>query len=213
MTRFRIAIADDHHLVVEGLRAALSKTHEIVAVAYEGAEVIAVVSRHAPDVLLLDLSLPDRNGLELIPQILQRSPSTRIVIVTMHLDRVLAESAFRAGAKGFVPKDSGMDEVEAAITTVMAGQRYLSPRVPPVTNRMSLDAKHPALGRLTPRQHNILELIGDGMTSAEIGRRLGLAERTIAFHRTNIRNRLGVDSEHGLMRFALMLRLGEPDAV
>lgn len=193
--------------MVEALRTALAVTYDVVAVAYTAEGILAAVETHRPDVLLLDLSLPGRNGLELIPELLARSSATRIIVVTMHLDRVIAESSLRKGAQGFVPKDAGLEELDRAIQTVLRGETFVSTRVPASTNRVAMDASHAALAALTPRQHEIIRFIADGMTSTEIAKRLGLSERTVAFHRTNIRSKLGIDSEGGLLRYALMLRL------
>ena len=92
---------------------------------------------------------------------------------------------------------------------MLAGRRYLSPRIPPITNKMSLGAAHIGLSRLTPRQHEILRLIGDGKTTIEIADALGLSARTVGFHRSNIRRALGIDSEAGLTRWAVLFRVGE----
>ncbi len=210
--RIRIVLGDDHQLMVQAMRSALSARHDVVAVAHTAAEILSAVATHRPDLLLLDLSLPERNGLELIPDVRRTSPDTRIIVVTMHLDRVVAESTLAAGADGFVPKDAGLDELERAIDTVLAGETFMSRRVPPSSNRVSLKAAHAALAQLTPRQHEILRLIAEGLTSLEIGQRLGLSERTVAFHRTNIRQKLGVDSERGLIRYSVLVQFeaGDP---
>jgi len=209
MTRPRLIIADDHHLMVEALRTALSANYEVVAVAYGAEDVLAEVARTAADCLLLDLSLPGQNGLELLPQVERLAPDLPVIVVTMHLDRAVAESAMQAGARGFVPKDSGLEELETAIATVLAGGLHFSPRLPPTTNRMALKAAHAGLAQLTPRQHEIVRLIAEGRTSPEIARWLGLSQRTVAFHRTNIRTKLGIDTERGLLRFALLTRMSE----
>lgn len=209
--RYRIVLGDDHHLMVEALRSALKARHTVVAVAHTAADIIAAVAEHQPDLLLLDLSLPERNGLEIIPDLLKAAPKVRIIVVTMHLDRVLADSALMAGAAGFVPKDAGLEELDRAITVVMRGASFISTRVPASTNRMTLLAAHAALAQLTPRQHEIIRLIAEGRTSQEIATMLGIGERTITYHRTNIREKLGVDSSMGLMRYAVLLQLEGPE--
>jgi len=208
--RYRIVIGDDHHMMVEALRTALKTKQQVVAVAYTASEILAAVREHQPDVLLLDLSLPERNGLDLIPDVRAAAPQTRIIVVTMHLDRVLAESSLASGASGFVPKDAGLDELERAINVVMRGATFISPRVPASTNRVTLLAAHAALALLTPRQHEIVKMIAEGHTSQEIAKLLGLSERTVSFHRTNIREKLGVDSTLDLMRYAVLLQLDGP---
>ncbi len=215
--RLTIVLGDDHHLVVEALRSALVKRHTVAAVAYTADEIIAAVREHQPDLLLIDLSLPERNGLEVIPDVRRAAPLTRIIVVTMHLDRVLAESCIAAGAMAFVPKDAGLEELEHAIDIVMRGLPFISPRVPTTTNRVTLLAAHTALALLTPRQHAIVKLIAEGRTSPEIAKALSISEATVAYHRTNIRSKLGVDSVVGLMRYAVLLQLDDtrdvlPDA-
>ncbi len=206
-TRVRLVLGDDHHLMAEALRSALSKKYEVCAVAYTATRILAAATEHQPDVLLLDLSLPDRNGLELLPDLRAAAPATRIIIVTMHVDRVLAETTLRAGAMGFVPKDAGLAELHRAIATVMEGDTFVSTRVPNYTNRVSLRAAHAALALLTPRQQEIVRLIADGLSSLEIAKQVGLTLSTVSFHRSNICAKLGVDSERGLMRYALLTQL------
>jgi DNA-binding NarL/FixJ family response regulator len=210
--KLRIVLGDDHHLVVEALRSTLKRRYEIVAVAHNAADILQAVEEHQPDLLLLDLSLPERNGLEIIPDVRRIAPNTRTIVVTMHLDRVLAESSLTAGAMGFVPKDAGLKELEKAIHSVMRGANFISPSVPMKTSRVSLLAAHAALALLTPRQHEIVKLIAEGRTSPEIATQLSLSESTVAFHRGNIREKLGVDSVMGLMRYAVLLQLDNTDA-
>jgi DNA-binding NarL/FixJ family response regulator len=200
-------IADDHRLLVQGLQQMLGRRFDVVGVAYAGDELLEVLRRTTADCLILDLSLPGRSGIDLLPDIRKVQPGLRILVVTMHVDRILAEAALAAGALGFVPKDSGMDEVETGLREVLAGRRYLSPRVPRHSARVGLDAMHASLARLTPRQQTILRLLGQGETSAEIGARLGLSESTVTFHRQRIRKALGLSSEWALLRHALLVHL------
>ena len=125
----------------------------------------------------------------------------------MHVDRVLAETTLNAGAMGFVPKDAGLAELDRAIAAVMDGETFISTRVPNSTNRVSLRAAHAALALLTPRQQEIVRMIADGLTSVEIAKQLGLSISTVAFHRTNIRSKLGVDSASDLLRYALLTQV------
>lgn len=203
----RLVIADDHRLVVQGLQQMLGKTFKIVGVAYAGDELLDLLKTTQADCLLLDLSFPGRSGLDILPDIRALQPDLRIVILTMHVDRILAEAAFAAGALGFVPKDSGMEEVETALKEVLAGRRYLSPRVPKMTHRVGLGAMHLSLSHLTPRQQEILDLIGQGKTSAEIGAHLGLSENTITFHRGRVRKLLALATEWELVRFGILVHL------
>lgn len=203
----RLALADDHRLLVEAVRAMLSRHFDVVGAAYTGEELLALLRSTPADCLLLDLSLPGRSGIDLLPDIRAARPDLRVVILTMHVDRILAETAFAGGALGFVPKDSGMDEVETALTEALAGRRYLSPRVPKISHHVGLDAVHLAFSRLTPRQQEILGFLADGLPSHEIGERLGLSANSITFHRQRLRKVLGLTSEFELVRYAIVMRL------
>ena len=205
-----IVIGDDHHMMAEALRSALSANHKVRAVAHDGEAILDAVRLHKPDLLLLDMSLPGRSGLQLLPEVLRVSPATKVIVVTMHLDRLLAEMSIKAGASGFVPKDAGLGELETAIDVVTRGATFISRRVPATTSKVTLVAAHAALAQLTPRQHEIVKLIAEGHTSGEIAQRLGLSERTVAFHRANIKDKLGVDSTLDLMRYAVLLQFDGP---
>jgi len=205
--RPRLVLADDHRLLVEALREMLSRHFEVVGAAYAGDELLTLLRSTPADCLLLDLSLPGRSGIDLLPDIRALRPDLRVVVLTMHVDRILAEAAFAGGALGFVPKDSGMDEVETALTEALAGRRYLSPRVPKITHRVGMDAVHLAISRLTPRQQEILGYLADGLSSHEIGERIGLSANSITFHRGRLRKVLGLASEFELVRYAILMRL------
>jgi two-component system nitrate/nitrite response regulator NarL len=180
-------------------------------VAHNAADIVTAVAQHQPDLLLLDLSLPEKSGLDILPDVRRAAPSMRVIVVTMHLDRVLADAALAAGASGFVPKDAGLEELERAINVVMRGASFISTRVPASSDKVSALGAQTALAQLTPRQHEIVRLIAEGIPSQEIAERLGISERTITYHRSNIREKLGVDSTAGLMRYAVLLRLDGED--
>jgi DNA-binding NarL/FixJ family response regulator len=201
--RPRLILADDHQILLEGLRTMLARRFEVVGVAHGGDELLALLTGTAADCLLLDLGMPGRSGLELLPEIRQRYPDMKVLIVTMHVERILADAAMRAGASGFIPKDSGVDELSEAIREVL----YVSPRVPPAD--VPVEGGMPeGLSALTPRQLEIVRLIGQGKSSAEIGEELGVSVHTVTFHRTRIRQALGIPNEWGLARFALLLQVG-----
>jgi len=205
-----VLIADDHPLVAQGLRALIAPYCDVVALVEDARQVEAAVAEHQPDLLLLDLSMPHRNGLELLTVLRERYPALRMLVVTMHLDRALAEQAFLNGADGFIPKEAPAEELQTAIVTVLHDRRYLSPRVP---RRGFGDGTTPAdarLERLTPRQREVVRLLGQGKTTPEIAVLLGLSERTVEFHRAGARRALGITTEWGLVRFAIMARLGNP---
>jgi DNA-binding NarL/FixJ family response regulator len=209
--RASVLIADDHPLMSQGLRALLRPNFVVVGVVNDGREVHTVADSTKPDILLLDLSMPHRNGIELIPELIAAFPAMKILVVTMHVDRALCDLAMQAGAHGFVPKESSADELNHAIQEVLDGRRYVSPKVPRRSFRDGVAVEHPELDRLTPRHLQILRLIGDGKATAEIAEALGVSPRTVEFHRASIRKALGITSEYGLMRFAIMLQVGGDD--
>jgi DNA-binding NarL/FixJ family response regulator len=203
MEPVRLLIADDHALVVEGLRKLLEPRHQVVGVAHSGKETLKLVGEQPADCLLLDLSMPEGNGLDLIAPIREKAPGLKILIVTMFVDKALAEAALVAGADGFVPKDAGIKELQAAIVEVMAGRRYVA-RAALRRGAPALDEQGLGLSQLTPRQREIVGMVGEGKTNAEIAELLGLNEKTITFHRTNIRRALGIPNEWGLVRYAIL---------
>ncbi len=210
MAKLRILLAEDHDLVSQGMKAMLQRRYEVLDPVREGTAVVAAVKKARPDVLLLDLSLPGRNGLDLIPELRQSAPNTAIVVVTMHTDFVVAKQALALGAAGFMPKDSGIEELQEAITEVLAGRRYLSPRI----ERHAVQPSSPdreGWSRLTPRHKAILRAIAQGRTTEEIAEELGISVHTIHFHRRNIRRILGIESENGLTRFAVVMQMGTED--
>lgn len=209
MRRALVLICDDHPLMSQGLRALLRPNFVVVGVVNDGREVISQIESTKPDIVLLDLSMPHRNGLDLIPDIAKLFPKLFILVVTMHVDRALADLALQSGAHGFIPKEASADELNGAIETVLSGETFLSPRVPRRSFRDGAAVDHPTLDRLTPRHLQILRLIGDGKTTGEMADELGVSPRTVEFHRASIRKQLGITTEWGLMRFAIMLRVNE----
>ncbi len=212
MERPRLILVDDHNLMLEGLRAALQDTYEIVALVGNGAEGVRAVRKHHPDLVLLDLSLPDQSGLEVIQELRGVAPKVKILVVTMHRDRVLADAAIQSGAQGFVPKDADVPELQHAVSQVLGGKTYISPLVPQRLSYRSTDQIQFALSQLTPTQQRIIRLIGEGRSSASIGRRLHLTKATITFHRVRIRQALGLKSEWALLRHAILIRLSEAES-
>ena len=205
-TATRLLLADDHALVVEGLRRLLEPANRVVGIARSGAEALKLVRNVPADCLLLDLSMPEGNGLDLIPSIRALAPRLKIIIVTMFVDKALVEVALEAGADGFVPKDAGIEELQSAIVEVMAGRRYVA-RAALRRGAPALEEQGLGLSQLTPRQREIVRMVGDGRSNAEIAEALGLHEKTITFHRTNIRRALGIPNEWGLVRYAMLAKL------
>lgn len=205
--RPRIVIADDHALVCEGLRALLEPAYDVVAMMHDGREVLATVARTHPDLVLLDISLPGRNGLEIARDLRALRPTPRVVMLTMHAERVYADEAFRAGASGFLLKLATESELRFAVSEVLAGRTYLTPslaRAASAGQLLSPEVPRALDGQpLTPRQIEVLRLVGRGLTSAEIAEQLDLSQKAVEFHKSRIRRALGLRSTAALVRYAV----------
>ncbi len=139
------------------------------------------------------------------PDLRRLRPDLRIIIVTMHADRRLANACFAAGAHGFLPKDAGRAELLTAISDVLAGRRYLSPRIPKTSHRVGLAAQHLGFERLTPREEEVVLLLGAGRKPIEIAHTLGVSPSTVTFHLQHAVRVLGVTTEGNLVRLAVLL--------
>ena len=212
MTPPRLIIADDHRMIVDSLSAILSRDYEIAGVAFDGPSLVELVSHRPVDCLLLDLILPGHHGVELIPRVLALQPCLKVLVVTMLKDRWAAVLSLAAGAHGFVPKDAGIEELKQAIEAVLAGCNYVSRKVPKASHRVSMHAKHPALQCLTPRQEEILLLLGEGRSETSTADILGLSLSTIAFHKHNLMHVLGLHSDASLRQFSVLVRQSVRDS-
>lgn len=206
MRKLRLLLVDDHRLVRESLAAALQTSHAIVATAADGRSMWKALDAHSVDCVLLDLDLPGEHGLHIMPALRRRYPALRIVVVTMHADQLMATATLRNGADAFVPKDAGIDELQLALAEVAAGRQYVSPRLSAARHHVGLEAKHPGLHRLTPRQQEVLLLLGDGRSAASIAESLRVGQSTIAFHKQNIMRVLGLASGEALLQYAVIVR-------
>ena len=208
--RARVLLAEDHAMVAEGLAALLGQRFEVTGVVSDGREVLSAVEHHQPDVLLLDLTLPGRNGLDLIPEIRRAHPETRILVLTMHAEPSLARMAMAQGARGYLLKDSDLEELETAITEVLAGQRYMTSLVSThVHVPLPKGPSREAFFQLSPRQQQILRAIGEGKSSRDIAQELKLSLHTVHFHRHRIRKVLGIESPDGLSRTSVIMWLDD----
>lgn len=192
-------------MFVEMLRQHLGHTYHIAGVAYRACELVTLLRTIAPDCLVLDLHLPDRSDVGLIADVRRLRPAMRILVLTMFRDRAVAEAALHAGADGFLPKDADACELGHALAEVLAGRPYLSPLVPKSSRRTGPDALHATLWRLTPRQQQILCLLGEAAHDSEIAERLAIAPSTITFHKHNIQRILGIETGRALLGYAVLI--------
>lgn len=205
--RSRLLLVDDHPLLLEGLRHELSGDYEIVGAITNGRDVLEACRRQQPDAVVLDLSLPDRSGLEVILDLRGAGLLTRILLVSMHTDRILADAALQSGANGYIPKDSSAEELRHALAEVLAGRTYLSPLLSQARSHYSSTELALGLSALSRRQREIVRLLGEGKSTERIASEFHLSANTITYHRGRIRKLLGIDSEWGLMQYAMLVRL------
>jgi DNA-binding NarL/FixJ family response regulator len=202
----RILIADDHGVVAEGLKHLVEAEAdmEVVAVVGDGREAVQQARDAQPDVVLMDLSMPELNGADATRAILQRDPKCRVIVLSMYAQREYVRRALKAGAAGYVVKRSAAKEVVEAIRAVHAGQRYLSPRVADVVLEDYTDDKaDDPLARLSAREREVLQLLAEGRTGAEIATRLSLSQKTVETYRARLVEKLGIRDLAGLVRFAI----------
>jgi DNA-binding NarL/FixJ family response regulator len=210
-------LADDHQIVRQGLRAILASVPEfrLAGEAADGQETVRLVERLQPDVLVLDMMMPGLNGLEVTRRILRLSPRTRVVILSMHSHVAYVVEALRAGAAGYVLKESSVEELAQAIRAVVAGKRYLSPAISESAlsaylqnaAETTLDPYH----TLTSREREVLQLTAEGLSGTEIAGRLFISSRTVETHRANLMRKLGVRNQKELIRFAVQRGIGTGD--
>jgi len=213
----RIVLADDHALVRAGVRSLIASIPgaEVVAEAGDGHEVLALVDKWRPRLVLMDIAMPGLNGLEATARLTKSHPETSVIILSMHAAEEYALQALRAGAAGYLLKDADLSELEFAITAVARGQTYLSPAMSKhlVTDyRRRLAEQADPLDRLTPRHREVLQLIAEGQTTKDIATRLKLSVKTVETHRAQLMDRLDIHDVAGLVRFAIRVGLVAPDS-
>lgn len=201
----RILIVDDHQLVRAGLAKLLqaSADIEVVAEAGNADQALAMAQAHRPDVVLMDLSLPDRSGLEAMSEILQALPATRVVVMSMYDDTMHVRESLDRGAAGFLVKDAAPEELELALRAAGSGQVFLSPQISarilaPVLGRERLTG----VASLPPRQRQILRMLGRGLSTKEIAAELGISGKTVETHRARMMETLGCRRANQLLLLA-----------
>jgi len=196
----RVALVDDHELVRDGLRALLAAMPrlEVVGEAGSGAEALSLVERIRPDLLLVDIGMKDMTGLQLTETLWRQYPGIQILILSMYDHAEYVTSSIRAGARGYVLKDSASREIVAAIDAIAAGGSYYS-------GELLQKMTSPPAGddELTPREREVLQVLAQGLSNKAIARTCEISVRTVETHRLSIRRKLGIDSPAGLVKYAL----------
>ncbi|HBU55159.1 MAG: DNA-binding response regulator [Roseobacter sp.] len=196
----KVMIVDDHPMVAEGIQSILESYDDINVVGClpNGRAAIESVAELDPDVILMDLNMPEIGGLSATEILLERQPDTRIVILSMHDNPEYISSALSHGAMGYILKDVPTDEIKLAIDTVMRGERYLCTGA-----QGSLEPKDAARESLTEREQTILLQLAQGKSNKEVALTLDISVRTVETHRKNIKRKLGISSTAGLTRYAM----------
>ena len=209
MSLVRVVLADDHALVLAGIRALIVELGgtQIVAEASNGREAVALVKQHNPDLVIMDISMKELNGIEATAQIIAESPSTKILILSMHTTEDFVHRAIRAGASGYLVKDSAPVDLKMAIAAVMRDEIYLSPRVSRHLVSGFLNGKshrdESSMDALTPRQREILQMVAEGKSTKQIAFELNVSVKTVETHRAALMERLGIHDLAGLVLYAV----------
>jgi DNA-binding NarL/FixJ family response regulator len=208
MTPIRILIADDHTLVRESLVGLLQSEGDVVVVAQaaDGIETVEKAIAVRPEIVVADLSMPRLNGIEVVRRLREALPDTRVLVLTMHQEDEYVLQAVRAGASGYLVKDSAASELLAAVRNLHAGRGHFGPQA---ARTLAQQLQHPErtlddpYGRLTAREREVFHLISEGLTTKEIARRLDISAKTAENHRARVLDKVGVRNTAELVRYAL----------
>lgn len=215
----RVLIAEDHSMVRAGIRALLEKTGEIsiLGEASNGQEAVELAQKLNPDVLVMDIMMPRLNGIQAAEHIRKLKTTTRILLLSMYSDQGLVYQALQSGVKGYVLKSSVSDELLWAVHAVAEGKTYLSSHISEMVVENAVNPRvggmeHDPFSNLSPREKEILQLIAEEHTSAEIAQMLYISEKTVEKHRTSLMEKLNARNLAGLVRLAVKYRLIDPDS-
>lgn len=215
----RVVIADDHPVVRDGLRMTMERSGKdivVVGEAADGMEVLKVARTLRADVYILDITMPNMNGIETARELLKRSPAAKIVMLSLHDTKVMVEEALAAGVRGYLTKEMATRHVVEAVTEVHAGRFYLCPRIAHLVVEAGLMGKKgprkrgAAVGTLTGQERKVLQLIAEGHSNKEIAGMLDLAVNTIHAHRNNVMAKLNIHKQADLVRYAVREGIAMP---
>ena len=209
MKKPRVLMADDHSILLAGVRRLLEDQYDVAGMVEDGRAMLEAAERLVPDLVLLDISMPLLNGFEAARQLKKVLPETKILFLTMHASPQYATEAFKAGGNGYLLKQSAVSELPQAIEAVLAGKYYLTPSIAkPVIEKALKAEEQPvvrgAIEHLTPRQREVLQLIGEGKATKEIAELLGLSVKTVEFHKNCLMKDLDIHTTAELVRYAIV---------
>lgn len=219
--RVRVLVADDHVVVRKGLRALFEaqSAWDVVAEARDGREAIDMAGVFQPDLIILDITMPQLNGLDAIPRILKASPSSHVLVLSMHDEEELIQRTLRSGANGYVLKSDPEQSLLTAAEAVLSGRRFVSPSVTRVIlNRSQGERAHarapqgrkPEFSCLTGREQEVIQLLAEGKSNKQVADLLSISVRTAENHRARLMKKLGVGSLSGLVRYAVRNNIIQP---
>lgn len=208
MRRPRVLMADDHSIVLAGLRKLVEAEGEVLGTVEDGRTLVEEARKLRPDIILLDISMPLLNGLDAARQLRKVVPESKLIFLTMHATPTYALEAFKAGASGYLIKRSATSELKQAIQAVMRGQHYLTPLITKDVLAAALHSSEEEVSNrpstmLTPRQREVLQLVAEGKGTKEIARILNISIKTVEFHKFRIMDELNLHSTAELTRYAI----------
>jgi len=217
--RITVLVADDHDLLRYGIRSMIDSADdiEVIGEASSGAEAIVLYQEKRPDVCILDITMPERNGIETTREILEYDPHARVLILTMHIGEEYLDEVINAGANGYMMKDSARNELLECIRAVHRGEKVFSQSVSKFMNscyvrkvQSDKEQDKAAGAQLTRREREVLQLIAEGNTSSEISEKLFISPRTVDTHRANLMSKLDIRNTAGLVRYAIEKNIVAP---
>lgn len=217
MVSIKILLADDHAILRHGLSQMLQQQEdmEIVGQASDGISAIQLARELHPDVIIMDIRMPDMNGIEACREILRDCPERKIISLSMHSSKRFVIEMFKAGASGYLLKDCDFEELAEAIRTVMGGKTYLSPSISDVIVDHYVRSKEPdkssVFSVLSKRERQVLQLLAEGKTTKQVGLQLHISPKTVEAHRLNIMNKLNIDNIAQLTKYAIQEGITSPE--
>lgn len=206
MNKATVILADDHAIVLEGLKGLLQTDFEIVGIANDGRELLSQVERMHPDIIVVDITMPLLNGIDAIRHLTRIGAKAKIIVLTMHRDAAYAKEAFDAGASGYVLKHSASSELITSMHEALRGNTFVSPVIAGELMRLYKEKPDPetnARGQLTARQQDVLRLLAEGRSAKEIAELLQVSARTVESHKYAMMQQLQITTNAELIRFAI----------
>lgn len=217
MNEIKVMLVDDHEIVRQGMCRSFHKqeNYTVIADTNSGRSAIELVSKHYPDVIIMDVGMPDLTGIETTRIILAQNPNIKVVALSVHTDSVYVTGMFKAGASGYVLKTESFQDLLRAITLVLSGRKYISPDVSGHLIDLALETRSngnkvsPA-ALLTGREREVIQLVSEGHTNKAISEKLSICKKTVEVHRNSLRKKLGIQTVAELTRFAIAEGLTSP---